>query len=296
MLSWYPTNELPLRFLFWSVFRAVLQYNKYWHDALFYTWVCHVVLNIVTLVVLLMTNFMDRVGGPKDITWLSPHQKLYCSDRSAASEFRAVARKGVWRNRQQLVIKLVQPFSVFLISLLSSLSISGPYTHPYIPYVSEAGGAAVMFLAGLALYKYPSQLLCTVAVCYLLSSAATLVSTSSLENYILFPLHLVRQLGHVVQPLLWAIAVHETQTWAEALGSVSLAMIGPVIGQTILLFTSDKLKTFTVQLPLLVSQVTVWAVLWARKQKLGVVRLPEDTPDRRTTTQANHSEEGIDEH
>ncbi|KAK1963387.1 hypothetical protein LY78DRAFT_671915 [Colletotrichum sublineola] len=154
--------------------------------------------------------------------------------------------------RAQLVIKLVQPFSVFLISLLSSLSISGPYTHPYIPYVSEAGGAAVMFLAGLAVYKYPSQLLCTVAVCYLLSSAANLVSTSSLGNYILFPLHLVRQLGHVVQPLLWAIAVHETQTWAEALGSVSLAMIGPVIGQTILLFTSDKLKTFTVQLPLLV--------------------------------------------
>ncbi|KZL84521.1 hypothetical protein CI238_05207, partial [Colletotrichum incanum] len=41
------------------------------------------------LFILLTTEFMDRIGGPKDVTWLAPHQKLYYSARAAASGFKA---------------------------------------------------------------------------------------------------------------------------------------------------------------------------------------------------------------
>ncbi|KAK1585187.1 uncharacterized protein LY79DRAFT_277026 [Colletotrichum navitas] len=275
MLSWYPTNELPLRFLLWSVFRAMFLNNKGSSGIGIYINVLTFVLNIMALIVLFSTDFMNLIGGPRDITWLSPHQKLYYSTRSAASELQPVTWKRVWRDRQQLVIKLIQPFSVFVISLLRSLSLTVPYKNAYIPYASEAGAVVFIVLAGLAVYKFPSKLFRTVAMCSILSGAATVIGTSSLGSHLPFPLHLIGQLHHVVPPLLWAMAVRETPAWAEALGTVSLSLIGTVIA-------------------LFLSQVTVWAVLWARQQKLGGVRLPEDTQDSRTPLEVNHSESGIE--
>ncbi|GJC91628.1 hypothetical protein ColKHC_00454 [Colletotrichum higginsianum] len=100
MLSWYPTNELPMRFLLWNVSRTSLLDTLGFMGVVSYIRACIFVLGMVVFYALLTTEFMDRVGGPEDVSWLDPHQRLYYSSRAAATGFLRVSTRIMWRDRQ----------------------------------------------------------------------------------------------------------------------------------------------------------------------------------------------------
>lgn len=108
MITWYPIKELPLRFLFWNVAFAGLvsslgllpeiTFNKISLTVdiggiIFFT-------NISLLYYAIQVGFSNLIGGPKDITWLLPHQKLYYSQRAASESFYAKAAGAVWWKHQ----------------------------------------------------------------------------------------------------------------------------------------------------------------------------------------------------
>ncbi|OBR16118.1 hypothetical protein CH63R_01298 [Colletotrichum higginsianum IMI 349063] len=100
MLSWYPTDELPMRFLLWNVSSTSLLDILGFMGVVSYIRACIFVLGMVVFYALLTTEFMDRVGGPEDVSWLDPHQRLYYSSRAAATGFPRVSTRIMWRDRQ----------------------------------------------------------------------------------------------------------------------------------------------------------------------------------------------------
>ncbi|KAK1703547.1 hypothetical protein BDP67DRAFT_535489 [Colletotrichum lupini] len=68
--------------------------------------------------------------------------------------------------------------------------------------------------------------------------------------------------------------VRQSASLTGALGSVSLSWIGWSVGQIIIDYT-DSISTFAAQLPLLIGQIILWALLWVAYGRESRIRLPE---------------------
>ncbi|WYZ46845.1 hypothetical protein EsH8_IX_001070 [Colletotrichum jinshuiense] len=273
MICWYPVNELPVRFLLWNVVATKLLDTLglgFARGMLF-------VLQIIALCVLWMTDFMDLIGGPKDVSWLSPHQMLYYSNQAAASDFGTSIGDATRRNRQQQVIGLLRPLLVFFLSLLASINHQDSYTNQDVPGdVSDAGIAFAAVIFGLVCYIFPSKSFQVIVAYSMMSSTSSLLATFIPRSQPVPLLLFIQRLNELIPPLLWATAVRQTHTWAEALGTISMSWIAVEVGQIILLATSDKIPTLVVQLPLFLGQIIIWALLWACGRTTGGIRLPDD--------------------
>ncbi|KAL2883095.1 hypothetical protein SGCOL_001282 [Colletotrichum sp. CLE4] len=108
MISWYPIKELPLRFLFWNVaFAGLISLlgslpEITFHNISLTLDIGGIVFfaNIVLLYSTIQAGFSNILGGPKDVTWLLPHQKLYYSRHAAADSLHTKAAGAVWWNHQ----------------------------------------------------------------------------------------------------------------------------------------------------------------------------------------------------
>ncbi|KAJ0322296.1 hypothetical protein COL5a_008906 [Colletotrichum fioriniae] len=77
---------------------------------------------------------------------------------------------------------------------------------------------------------------------------------------------------------LWAFMVRQSTSWSGALGSVSLSWMGWALGQIIMDYT-DSISTFAAQLPLLIGQIILWALLWVACERESKFKLPEHSQD-----------------
>ncbi|KAJ3940846.1 uncharacterized protein N0V96_008718 [Colletotrichum fioriniae] len=262
MITWYPIKELPLRFLFWNVAFAGLvsslgllpeiTFNKISLTVdiggiIFFT-------NISLLYYAIQVGFSNLIGGPKDITWLLPHQKLYYSQRAASESFYAKAAGAVWWKHQQSLSNALQSFLVFFIALAMSLT-SGGVIHE--DPVSGAGAVVMTILAGLLIYKFPPSL--SFSKLFLSNFWGELMKRRCPE-------------------VLWAFMVRQSTSWSGALGSVSLSWMGWALGQIIMDYT-DSISTFAAQLPLLIGQIILWALLWVACERESKFKLPEHSQD-----------------
>ncbi|OHF04518.1 hypothetical protein CORC01_00370 [Colletotrichum orchidophilum] len=284
MASWYPIKELPLRFLFWKVASAglisLLGYlpTLTFHDISFALDINGVIFfaNIILLYSTIQFGFSNVLGGPKDVTWLTPYQKLYYSRHAAAESFYAKEAGAVRWIHQQSLSKALQSFLVLAIALTTSLSSLGGVVHE--DPVSGTGAVLLSILAGLLIYKLPSMLF---VVLVSLAAISGLWSVVVVSNF------------SFDEAVLWAFIVCQSPTWPGALGLVALSWIGWAAGQIIKNYT-DKVLTLAAQLPLLIGQIILWALLWALRGRESRVRLPEQPQGVFAATDRNIEDQDIE--
>ncbi|KAK1488251.1 hypothetical protein CTAM01_11474 [Colletotrichum tamarilloi] len=283
MITWYPIQELPLRFLFWNVaFEGLVSslrslpeitFNKTSltidiGGIIFFT-------NISLLYYTIQVGFSNLIGGPKDVTWLLPHQKLYYSQRAASESFYAKAAGAVWWMHQQSLSNALISFLVFSIALAMSLTSQG-FIHE--DPVSGAGAVFISILAGLLIYKLPSTLFIIMVSVATTSGLLSVLAVSGFSFLEAIPFQFLWRINEAALPLLWAFMVRQSASLTEALGSVSLSWIGWSVGQIIIDYT-DSISTFAAQLPLLMVQSILWALLWVACGRESRIRLPEHSQD-----------------
>lgn len=84
MLSWYSADELAFRFLLWNLVSPRLFDIVDVMDHQYTTNAILIFINIVVLNYLASLKFSDLIGVPKDVIWLTLHQKIYYTRRAAA--------------------------------------------------------------------------------------------------------------------------------------------------------------------------------------------------------------------
>ncbi|KAK1457309.1 hypothetical protein CCUS01_01777 [Colletotrichum cuscutae] len=220
---------------------------------------------------LCLVGFSNLIGGPKDVTWLLPHQKLYYSQRAASESFYAKAAGAVWWKHQQSLSNVLQSFLVFSIALAMSLTSQGVI---HEDSVSGAGAVFISILAGLLIYKLPLTLFIVMVSVATTSGLLSVLAVSGFSFLEAIPFQLMWRINEAALPLLWAFMVRQSASLTEALVSVSLSWIGWSVGQIIIDYT-DSISTFAAQLPLLIVQSILWALLWVACGRESRIRLPE---------------------
>ncbi|KAK1638800.1 hypothetical protein BDP81DRAFT_422687 [Colletotrichum phormii] len=288
MISWYPLKELPLRFLFWNVaFAGLISLLGSLPEITFHGISLTLDIggiiffaNIILLYSTIQAGFSNILGGPKDVTWLPPHQKLYYSRHAAADSFHAKAAEAVWWNHQQSLPNALQLFLVFSIALAMSLTSQGViHEDP----VSGAGAVCMAICAGLLIYRIPLMLFVVMVSVATISGLFSILTASGFSFLEAVPFQMLGRNNEFTLPLLWAFLVQKSTPWPGALGSVSLSWIGWAAGQIIMDYT-ESVSTFAAQLPLLIGQTILWALLWVVCGRENWIRLPERMRDIFATT------------
>ncbi|KAL0780854.1 hypothetical protein CaCOL14_002189 [Colletotrichum acutatum] len=279
MITWYPIKELPLRFLSWNIaFEGLVSSLRSLPEITFNKTSLTIDVggiiffaNIALLYYTIQVGFSNLIGGPMDVTWLLPHQKLYYSQRAAAESFCAKAAGSVWWKHQQSLSNALQSFLVFCIAFVVSLTSQGIiHEDP----VSGAGALIMTILVGLLTYRLPATLFVVMVSITTTSGVLSVLAVSGFTVLEALPFQFLGRINEATLPLLWAFMVRQSTTWPGALGSVSLSLIGWAVAQ-IIMDCTDTISTFAAQLPLLIGQIVLWALLWAVCGHESRIRLPE---------------------
>ncbi|KAI1777554.1 hypothetical protein F4818DRAFT_317572 [Hypoxylon cercidicola] len=278
-LSWYHIEELALRFLLWSLvsrefpaFLVSLGVQRY------YIHYIRLITNMTLCFgfLLFSRGFSGIIGRPKEVNWLAAHQKTVYSRWAATHKFYAEAAGDLWRDRKSLFARCSRPLFVLSISILTLLTSRDArdtvFDRKSVDHIAMIIAA---ILIGLVVWKVPTVSFAVMVSCSVLPGSLLLLVTVGLDVGLSFPIRIIMRLNEFVLPLLWPMIVRQASTWIEAAGAISLSFAGATTGKIIMIY-SPTTWTLVQYLPMFLTQLTIWALLWVF-ERAGEVSLCENT-------------------
>ncbi|KAF5009429.1 hypothetical protein FDECE_4361 [Fusarium decemcellulare] len=260
MWSWYSPSQVSLRLLIWGVIGRQVYFMLANCPS---TESCLILIffgaaNTSFLYLIPSTIPRDVIGRPMEIAWLAPHQRTSIARRAITHKFTSNGAEGLQQRQQSLLYRISLPFLLFCLSLVTALTVERTLSAGDRELQDRLGMIVVVLLVAVIMTKVPSFLLGIMIYCSVLATFVAPYYRDLSGSSQGFVLHILTNLDELVLPLIWSFIVHKASTWHEALGILSVSLIGMAVGNVLPEFSGHAFLVV-----IIVSKVILWGLLWA---------------------------------